>query len=427
MRKNLFLALGLALAITSCQTITEEVNLTSSVSFKSEIATKVAGGQFESGDEISVISYLNGTTHDDALYAYSGGSFTSTDPIELESTQSLSYTAIYPATTSNTTAFDFTISTDQSVADNYEQSDLLVANLAATSSLEPTLVFNHALSQIVVNVEVDGAAADIATSAIEFYAKNTVSCDATAATYTATGSAATITPAANGTSSFLAIIAPQTIDAAATLATLEIDGLIYYWTRSTEQYFLSGNQYVYTWSVNTATGESTVTIDANINDWNEGETEPEEPLEPAIPGEPYLFSGSMMMTAMGKTEEDFVDQRIYIEDCVLDNGLTINGALGTHTTIAPCVWNGSSTDVRIYKGNTITFSHATKRILSLTFTSTHNYMTGPDGYEAPASAYDSSTWTGEAYEITFSTSEASYLDSLTVILEADPEEETTEE
>lgn len=425
MKKFLFLALAMSAVLTSCQKGEQSQETQSGeVTFKTEIVTKVAGGVFETGDEISVVALENGAVGSDAVYSYANGSFTSTEAIELEEGQPLGYVGIYPKTADNTTEFDFAISTDQSVAENYELSDLLVANADATLSLQPTLAFNHVLSQIVVNVEVDGALTDISTAAIELNAKTAVECDALNNVYTASGEIAKITPALNGANGFLALIAPQAIDAEATIATLTLNGEVYTWSRSTEQIFLSGKRYVFNWAINTATGESTVTIDAQINDWNQGETNPGEPDEPDVPvvaGDPFVFSGLEIIDALGKTTDDFVNQRIFVEDCEFENGLVVNGAQGSHKTLAPCVWDGTSykKDVRIYGGNTITFSSKDKKILSITFVSTHNYMTGPEGYTKPASSYDSSTWNGVANEVTFSTSEASYIDSFSVTLEAE--------
>ncbi len=133
--------------------------------------------------------------------------------------------------------------------------------------------------------------------------------------------------------------------------------------------------------------------------------------------EPFLFNGSSMMEAMNKTPEDFIDKRISIIDCTFENGLYINGEQGTHTAIRPCIWQGTSTDVRIYKGNKLTFKSTDKKIISIKFGSTHNYMTcTASGYTYNGDG-QSSEWRGYSSEVEFSTTEASYIDSFTVILE----------
>ncbi len=140
-----------------------------------------------------------------------------------------------------------------------------------------------------------------------------------------------------------------------------------------------------------------------------------------VAGEAILVTTSDMMSAMGKSEADFVDQRISIVDCTLDCGLTINGDKGTHSSLVPSLWDGSVTDARIYGGNTITFS-SEKKILTLVFNSTHNYLTTSHPTYSVENTSHTGTWNGYANEVVFTATEASYIDSMYVTFEADEDD-----
>ncbi len=272
MKRVLFLTLGAMVALSSCN---KEVEVTTpaakgEVSFTTgEILSRVSGSQFEAGDAITVEAYSNGTLVKSQNHSYNNGVFTASAPFELVDGESMSYTATYPIdVTEGAFADDFTfaIAADQSEASAYEASDLLVANAEATSSTEPSLSFYHTMS--VINVTLKGVAADDNYS-VELKAMNNVAANISEGTYEGTGSVASLTPLATA-NGFCVVVAPQTL-AAATLATITIDGVSYTWELEAESELLSGYRYSYDWTIDQVVGTSEVTFTGLINDWTDGE------------------------------------------------------------------------------------------------------------------------------------------------------------
>ncbi len=274
MKRDLLLLLSALVALTSCSkddVVTTTDPQTTQISFTTEIKTRVSGSSFEAGDAVSVYAFDGATQYASAEYTYADSKFSSTNPITYigDDEKSLSYTAVYP--TVDDLAFSFEISGDQSKDENYYASDLLVANVAATTSAEPKLSFYHKMSSIVLNISVtQNGEAVTAGSSVEMYALNNVDCNAITDSYVATGSTTTITPAANGTSGYKFIIAPQDVKAGESFATLTVGDVTFDWIESKDLNFLSGNEYNYTWKVDLESKVSTITFEGMINDWNSG-------------------------------------------------------------------------------------------------------------------------------------------------------------
>ncbi len=268
MKKNLLFLLGAFVALTSCST--DETSVApagkNEISFTLDgIKTRVVDNQFEAGDAISVNAFDNADLYASAEYSYSNGAFTSATPIAYDGSdsKSLSYQAAYPAVENFASAFSFEVAEDQT-GEGYEASDLLVANVAATTNLKPALSFYHTMSSIIINVN----GTNVASSAIAFNAKKSVACNVTSATYVAEGDEATITAAQNGNVGFKAVLAPQTFAAGQTVATLTTATGSYEWTISADKVFQSGKQYLYTWTVDEVTGENSIEFTGIINDWD---------------------------------------------------------------------------------------------------------------------------------------------------------------
>ncbi len=273
MKKNI-LAIALCAAMcgacsevpdSSVETPSTEQKL--EVTFLSSIAsTKVASDQFEIGDQITV-SALDGTTAfaTNVAYSYNGSIFTSESPIVYTSTdQVLTFRAVYPASSSFADTFLFTAFADQSADDNYEMSDLLISETSPTSDNCPKLSFDHKMSNIVINITTAGKSSGTMT----LDAKLSAQCDITSGTYSATGSASSVTPAVNETGGFTAILAPQTLAADSVVATYVYDGITYTWEPSADVVFASGYKYTYNWSL----VDREVTLESVINDWGDGGT-----------------------------------------------------------------------------------------------------------------------------------------------------------
>ncbi|MFI3286539.1 MAG: fimbrillin family protein [Rikenellaceae bacterium] len=273
MKRNLFLALGALVALSSCS---KEADVTPStetnkVTFEAgDIQTRVSGSQFEYGDIAKVEAYSsNGAVYATENYTYDGnGTFSTLSPIVLEDNASLSYAAAYPSTATSgnfASDFNFTIKADQSGISNYESSDLLVAKVAATSSAKPTLSFFHTMSTI--NVTLNGVSASNCTIALQ--AKNNATVNIADASYVEAGSVTTLNPYKTSTG-FCVIVAPQTL-AASNLATITVGGETYTWTLDSSSELLSGYRYNYTWTIDQVAGTSDVEFTGLINDWNDGE------------------------------------------------------------------------------------------------------------------------------------------------------------
>ncbi len=252
----------------SCSTDSETVNPSDSsaiVTFKSDISTRVDFGGFEQGDIISVAAYSGSTAlTTNTLYEYNNYLiFESETPIEYESAdQELTFTAIYPSREGSIMSFDFEAAVDQSVDDAYEMSDLLVSKSEPTTERQPELLFNHVMSNVVINI-ISSESFDDATMTLQ--AINTATCNLSAETYVAKGSSTTITAAVNSGVGLKAIVAPQTIAANTTFATLTVNGKVYTWTTLEEMTFESGRQYSFNWDL--AINEVSAT--GIINGWGD--------------------------------------------------------------------------------------------------------------------------------------------------------------
>ncbi len=218
---------------------------------------------FEEGDNISVNAFDESEYFISKVYSYSNGVFSSADPIVYANpSQKLSFTAVYPAVESSYEAFDFAMSADQSAYDSYEEADLLVAKVEATSEETPKLVFDHKM--VSVNVTVEGA--DKSDVNVVVYAQNSVSCDVDNDSYEAVGDVAAVTPyESDGV--YKAIVAPQFVSSSVDFVVVEIDGESYPTHLSEDVELVSGYKYNLT-----ATFENkSVSLTADINPWEEGD------------------------------------------------------------------------------------------------------------------------------------------------------------
>ncbi len=256
----------------SCAKDTEVVtpsDSTMSVTFTSEISTRVDALGFQSADVISVAAY-SGTTalSTNTLYGYDGSIFNSDTPIEYEtSEQELTFTAVYPAQSCESImSFDFEVATDQRVDDAYEMSDLLTSKTSPTTERQPELSFYHRMSSIIINIISDD---DFSEATLSFVALNSVECDLNESTFESKGSTATIYAATNSNTGFKAILAPQVIAANEEFATLTIGDKVYTWTLLEDLTFSSTRQYIFNWDVVT----NDVSLTSVINDWGESDDE----------------------------------------------------------------------------------------------------------------------------------------------------------
>ncbi len=274
----LFLAL-LSTAIASCSrqsddSISTSTSTLNDVTFSSQIATRVSGVNFELGDIISVTALLDGVVCNDGVgYEYDGSLFSSANPIELEESQSLTYIASYPPQQGVDRVFSFSVEQDQSSADSYESSDLLMA-IESSSSLEPCLNFKHIMSSIVVYIDVtnsDGDDIALDSFVMNAVAEATVECDIESGDVTvesASSSCASIEPLyTNG--GYLSVFAPQFVEKGHVMATAVVDGVEYNWIMEQDIELESGKQYNYQWqlTIGDDVDSSIVDLDSMIDPW----------------------------------------------------------------------------------------------------------------------------------------------------------------
>ncbi len=268
MNKTIYI-LAATLLLSACEKTPEGLDESiSGVTFKAGITTetRVLSNAFEAGDEISVVAYDGSALYaNKASYTYDGSLFTSSAPITYSgSDQTLSFIASYPVVEGLSDSFNFAVEADQSADDNFEMSDLLVASQDATSELCPTLVFDHVMSSIVIDVP-----STVANGEMKFFLAGEAIIDVANESYTASDEATEIVAAANGDASYKVIFAPQTIPAGSVVATYVANGKSYTWTVSSSFTFVSGYRYEYNWEIDEQTNVDEVTYVGNIKGWND--------------------------------------------------------------------------------------------------------------------------------------------------------------
>ncbi len=283
MKRKLILMLSAAMAFTSCSKdpVVNPSGETNVVNFKfGGIETKVTGTEFDLGDEILVQAYNgDGSQYGIAKYQYEGSnSFGSNDPFLFgKDIEKLSYISVYPSdVTSESAAFTAVASADQSVAENYEKSDVLAASIAATSSLTPELKFKHVMSNLTIKINVvneDGDA--VVYDNIGFNAILSQDCDVEAGKYAATAgaTAAAVTPKSMGSNIYSMVLASQTLNLNGDFATIRVDGMeINMPTDSDKSVTLTpGYMDKFTWDIivngGTVVGNKVTKIGGSIDEW----------------------------------------------------------------------------------------------------------------------------------------------------------------
>ncbi len=289
MKKLLLLASLFLCALSACKETSTGVDpepTGSEISFTSEIfsASRVADNLFEAGDEITVAAFDSGEDMvGEALYSYTGSLFTSDEPIVKEEESSeLTYVSFYPSAESFANEFSFSALPNQTTAEGYELSDLLVASTDATTDMQPMLTFKHKMSCLMMAFQLsDGT--QISPSDVTILAKATAQCDLAADTFVANDNEETtmFTPMTYAEGSMKLIVAPQTIAQGNDFAEISYEGEVYtaYFDEDVE--LLSGWRYTHLFTIDVEVGEVTVEqIDATINDWEDDDMFSEPGDEP---------------------------------------------------------------------------------------------------------------------------------------------------
>ncbi|MFR9603100.1 MAG: fimbrillin family protein [Rikenellaceae bacterium] len=262
MMRKLLLTIGIALVAIGC---TKNADVSSSgdnaLTITSNIATRVADGEWEENDAIGV--YMTSYENVEYTTANGDGVFTSTSPIYLPSDgTAVDIFAYYPYVES----VDLTTYSIKSA----EQVDLLSASASNITSPNVALEFNHLLSKVSLTIEAgygveisDLAGLKVTLSGIGTEATFNLNSDV--ATTTNSASELTFSTESDGTSSS-AIVIPQTLSGAT--LTFATDDYTYSATLATSE-FKVGYEYTYTATINNDEVEIT---SSNISGWDGDES-----------------------------------------------------------------------------------------------------------------------------------------------------------
>ena len=257
--KKLMLALASFILVTSCSNKDSEImpQIGETVDFTASMKTvsRATETTFEEGDKIGVyavnaqantasILQPSGNYADNVRYPYNNGKFINAQGIVRPTDSGLRYYAIYPYTTPCGPTFKFNVKTNQNASGQYTLSDLCTAVSDITLNKEVDLVFSHRLSHVVVNLK--GELLGTGTATVRLNNVNT-GCDAdlNANTFTAYESRNTVYCADNGTNSYKAIIAPQTIEDGSAFLTVSLNGKEHTLKASSDIRLTSGKQQVF--------------------------------------------------------------------------------------------------------------------------------------------------------------------------------------
>ena len=254
--------------------------------------------QFVSGLGIQVEAYATGGTSTYATAVYNTTSTTgstsgsillspASTPIYYHPTSNIDICAFYPSTVASASTTTFTVNADQTTSSitNYQNSDLMYATKLTNKAKGSThgLTFNHAMSQIIVNLQAGTGltAGDITTNVTAVKINNTIptanlafavdgsSVPTGVVTATASGSVGDIDITGDKASN-VGIIVPQTVTSGTTLFTITYNSNNYTYALTANQTFAAGSKYTYTFTLNLA-GLQLESV--TINDWTAGGSE----------------------------------------------------------------------------------------------------------------------------------------------------------
>ncbi len=246
--------------------------------------TRVDVNGFETSDKVGVYVSATGSLAsqnnalDNVAYSYSNGNLVAPEDgkVYWESKDvRLSVYAYYPYNTTvvDNSAYVFSVAANQSVADDYYNSDFITAYVGGLAPQEApvSLSFEHALSKVNVSlVAGKGITADeLATAEKSFAIGGLVTSgtiDIETGTATAGTAKTTITPMERSGSDYSAVVYPQS---GAITFYMEMDGESYSYTTNVD--LQAGKQYDYTLSINVYESYTMVLNTTTITTWDDGE------------------------------------------------------------------------------------------------------------------------------------------------------------
>ncbi len=292
--------------------------------------TRVNATGFEANDNVGVyvsnngLLANNGNVLDNVAFNYVEGDLIAPEGTEVfwgsESTR-LSVYAYYPYAQeiSNVVAYPFAVSSDQSEASDYYNSDFLTAS-APNLAMQTTpvdLTFSHALSQITITLtpDTETTSEELSAADKEFLiqgvvTQGTINLESGAATAGAT--IEDVQPMAVDALNYSAVVFPQCGNITFRLT---MNGDIY--TYSTEFVYKAGHRYHYTLKINVREPQEMTLVSTSINAWEDGDSTEAEMTDlvafssPALKEyllQEYSYEVSVTDTAVGYSKgEERID------------------------------------------------------------------------------------------------------------------------
>ena len=296
MKKNKWFGWALVAIMTgasfiACTNETEEVSnqsnkikLTSAITQASRATTSLQSTQIVAGGRIGVIIEGAKTSHNNQSWvAEDDGTLTNDGTPLYWGDGNIDIIAYYPYTsdwTVNSNSYTFTIGLDQSIDQNYINSDLLFVkseDVAKTENAIP-LTFAHKLAKVIITLESEDID-DLSGAIISICGTKT-----SIIVNPLTGELSTISNEAEiivgNASPAAAIIIPQTVNQGTKFIKVVHNGKTYYYTLGADKTFDSGK--VYSFTLNVKEKQTLLTLgENNITDWTgtediSGDAEEEE-------------------------------------------------------------------------------------------------------------------------------------------------------
>ncbi len=415
-----FAALSLLSCKNSDSTTLYDFVQTKSISFSSEI-TRVSGNSFDSNDIISVAAFESkGDIYDGVKsYTFDGSSFESESPYVIEDGNTLSYVAAYPHKSGIDTDFTFTIATDQSASDGYENSDLLTASVTATDSSKPTLQFGHQMSNLVIilNITYGGVAVTSpVVSGLKVSALNNTICNISKDSFVGTGSATALTPAVvTANKEYSTIISPQYVAAGATLASVTIDGETYTWDVTSAITFMSGLKYEYTWNIDTKEKTSELVFTGDIIDWGEGSIDGNnggstttDPDDDSSSQSKPVTPTSIFMSDFGVSDGADITTKSYSSSTFTLSFALVSEPSATNTPIC-YILDDNATYFKLTNESTMTISSSEGNMQKITLGLVSGNISA-----ANVGTISDGVWSGNSSEVIFTITSTTYIKGLDI-------------
>ena len=258
--------------------------------------TRVNESGFEANDKVGVYVSTSGTlntsgnTLNNEAFTYTDGKLVAPEGKEVywgSDDVRLSVWAYYPYVEyiEDNSAYEFSVSENQSVAANFYNSDFIFASKTNLPPQEAPveLAFDHSLSKIAITLTAgEGTTAeDLAEMEKSFYINGVVvdgTIDLSNGTATKGSTVATVTPLASADGlGYSAIVYPQSGNVS---FRMEVGENVYLYSADVD--FEAGYQYKYTFRINVRDPQGMTLSSATINQWEDDENPVEEELSDII-------------------------------------------------------------------------------------------------------------------------------------------------